>query len=183
MMAPNNNRVVSKGLFFIIILIAVILLHNVMAYAVPPPLSQEELYKRSDLIAEGRVIKVWLYNQCLAYLQSGGLGHKGLALAKGLPATDEGMFRVIRNFPYDPTKVAIDGIYVAEVMVAKVLKGKPQKIIFIPFVQFHFIPGKELAGPWAERGYRQGEHLKMYLRKNDPFFESTWWNGVELLSQ
>jgi hypothetical protein len=62
--------------------------------------------------------------------------------------------------------------------VEQTLKGQSESPIFIPFVRYHFLTDHRLEGPWTERQYQVGEHLKMHLRQNGPFFESTWWNAV-----
>ena len=163
------------------VLLAILALAAPTAQALPPPLSPQELTARSDVVIEGRVAQVWLYSQWLTHLKNGGLGPRGKALLQQTPATDEGLLRLIRNFPYNksgrPAPVAVDGVYLAEVQVEKTLKGQTEGVIFIPFVRFHFT-GRSIEGPWTERQYQAGEYLKMYLRQNGPFFESTWWNAV-----
>ena len=154
------------------------------AQALPPPFSPEELTARSDLVIEGRVTKVWLYPQWLTYLKEGGLGTTGMTILKEVPATEEGMLHLIRNFPYKSlqgVQVEVDVIHLAEVHMEKSLKGQAAKVIFIPFLRYHFLNGFLPAGPWTERTYHEGERRKMYLRKNGPFFESTYWNAVRPL--
>lgn len=154
------------------------------AQALPPPFSPEELTARSDLVIEGRVTKVWLYPQWLTYLKEGGLGTRGMTMLKEAPATEEGILQLIRNFPYKSlqrVQVAVDSVHLAEVHIEKTIKGQAEKVIFIPFLRYHFLNDRRLEGPWTERTYHEGERLKMYLRKNGPFFESTYWNAVRSL--
>jgi hypothetical protein len=179
--APNSGSPVKKSVLVLAILVGIILFYDHKGRALPPPFSEAELTERSDLIIEGQVIEVWLYDQWLYYLKSAEMGSKGITLLQKVPATTQQMLKLIRNFPYKKAPVVIDGVYVAAVKVDKRLKGQSEGVIFIPFVSYHFPPGRRLIGPWSERGYRPGEHLKMYLRKNGPFFESTWWNAVQKL--
>jgi hypothetical protein len=151
---------------------------SAVAYALPPPMSPPELQKRSDLVIEGRVIKVWPYSQWLAYVKQGGWGKAGEALLRQAPATDREMLQRVRNFPYK-SRAVVDGVYLAEVKVGRLLKGEAKPVIFIPFVRYHFLPGRMIIGGWSERTYHQGDHLRMYLIKNGPFFESTWWNAAQ----
>jgi hypothetical protein len=167
--------IIKNKLLIIVILFIIIICYSSLAQAVPPPLSEEELFKRSDLIIEGHVIKIYLYDQWLNHLKSAG------AFLKDVPATAAELVKIVRNFPFKKAPVVVDGVYIAEVKVDKWLKGNSEGIIYIPFVTYHFIPGQALSGPWSERRYLQGEYLKMYLQKNGPFFESTWWNGVQEL--
>jgi hypothetical protein len=147
------------------------------AAALPPPLTPAELAARSDLVILGRVARVWGYEQWRQYLRDGGLGARGATLLKEAPATDAGVLALVRNFPYGPAQVAVDGVFLAEVQVDQTLKGEAREVILIPFVKYHFLT-TPLEGPWTERAYRQGERLQLYLRRNGPFFESTWWNAV-----
>ncbi len=162
-------------------LLILLLLSPLAVLALPPPLSLEELAGRSDLVIEGRVTRVWPYPQWLAYVKEGGLGTRGKALLQEAPPTEEGMLGLIRNFPYKSlpgVQVSVEGVYLAQVQVEQTLKGQADKVIFIPFVRFHFLTDRRLEGPWTERQYQVGEYLKLYLRQNGPFFESTWWNAV-----
>lgn len=178
------KRAVHKWLISQIALLTILALAPPEARALPPPLSPTELTARSDLIIQGRVTKIWRYPQWVAYLKDGGLGTSGKALLEEAPATDEGLLRLIRNFPYKSRPgVAIDGIYLAQVLVEQTLKGPRTGVIFIPFVRFHFLAGGQVEGPWNERQYQVGEHLKMYLRHSGPFYESTWWNAVRSLDK
>jgi hypothetical protein len=142
--------------------------------ALPTPFSEEELANQSDLIIEGRVTKVWPFGEWLAQI-------KEEALLKEIPPTSQELINMLRNFPYKKGPATIDGVDIAEVKVEKHFKGLSGKVIFIPFVRYHFPPGRQLIGAWSERPYQAGQHLKMYLKKNGPFFESTWWNGVQEL--
>ncbi len=184
-MARFSRRTIAKCLFLSLTsLIAFFGFLVALGQALPPPLSRDELTARSDLIIEGRVTKVWQYQQWLAYLKEGGLGAEGAMMLKEVPATEEGMLHLIRNFPYKNmpnVQVAIDGIFLAEISVEKRFKGPAEKVIFIPFVRFHFLDERRLVGPWTEPSYHAGERLKMYLRKTGPFFESTYWNAVRPL--
>ena len=103
---------------------------------------------------------------------------QGAALVKNLPDSDEGLLRLIRNFPYKSSHVVIDGIYIAEIKIKEVCKGKAQGMIFIPFVRYHFLANRAIEGPWSERTYKPGERLYLYLKKNGPFYQSAWWNAV-----
>jgi hypothetical protein len=151
---------------------------SAVVYALPPPMSPAELQKRSDLVIEGRVTKVWPYSQWLAYVKNGGWGKAGEALLRQAPATDREMLQRVRNFPYK-SRAVVDGIYLAEVKVGRVLQGKAKPVIFIPFVRYHFLPGQMIIGGWSERNYHQGDQLQMYLIKNGPFYESTYWNAAQ----
>lgn len=185
-MALICNPAGPKRLIFPLVLLTFLVLLPLTAMALPPPLNPTELLERSDLVIEGRVKKVWLYSQWLTFLQEGGLGSGGKTLLKQAPVTNEGLLRLIRNFPYKssvPVEVAVDSFHLAEVQVEKVLKGQPERVIFIPFVSFHFLTDRRLEGPWTERQYHVGEHLKMFLRQTGPFFESTWWNAVRPLGK
>lgn len=165
-------------------LMAVLALLPLAARALPPPLGPQELAERSDLVIEGRVTKVWPYSEWLTFLKDGGLGAAGKALLQQAPATKRGLLDLIRNYPYKTNpEVAVDGVYLAEVQVEQTLKGQAESPIFIPFVRFHFLTGRRLEGPWTERQYQVGEHLKLHLRQNGPFFESTWWNAVRPLDK
>ena len=176
----------SQWLIMTVVLLALLAQAPPTARALPPPLSPEELQQRADLVIEGRVTKVWLYSEWLTFLRHGGMGAAAQTLLKQAPATDAELLRLIRNFPYKsgvPLKVAVDSSHLAEVQVAKTLKGQPEKVIFIPFLRYHFLTGPSLEGPWTERTYHVGEHLRLYLRQNGPFFESTYWNAVRLLDK
>ena len=184
-MASISDWAVYKGLIGIMVILTIMAVYPSPAHALPPPLSLEELAVRSDLVIEGRVTKVWLYPQWLTYLKKGGLGTRGMTLLKEAPATAEGMLQLIHNFPYKSlpdAQVAVDGVYLAEVQVERTIKGQPAGVIFIPFLRYHFLTDRHLEGPWTERTYLEGEHLKMYLRQNGPFFESTHWNAVRPLN-
>ncbi len=175
---------VLKRLISPLVLMAILALAPREARALPSPLNLAELTARSDLIIEGRVTTIWPYPQWLAYLQNGGLGATGKALLEEAPATETGLLRLIRNFPYKSRpEVTIDGIFLAEVRVQQTLKGPRAGVIFIPFVRFHFRSGGQVEGPWNERQYQVGEHLKMYLRRSGPFYESSWWNAVRSLDK
>ena len=184
-MALFSSRAISKWLLaHIAALLTLFGFSLSAAQALPPPLSTEELAARSDLVIEGRITRVWFYPQWLTYLKEGGLGTRGMIMLKEAPATEEGMLPLIRNFPYKSlqrVQVAVDSIHLAEVDVKKSLKGQAEKVIFIPFLRYHFLNDRRLEGPWAERTYHEGERLKMYLRKNGPFFESTYWNAIRPL--
>ena len=175
------RRRLSKGLIISIGLLALTALTPPAALPLPPPLSPDELAARSDLVIEGRVTKVWPYSKWLAHVKQGGMGPAGEALLQQAPATDQEMLSLIRNFPYKSfpgVQVEVDGIFLAQIQVEKTCKGQTAGAIFVPFVRFHFLTERRLEGPWNERPYQAGEHLKMHLRKNGPFFESTWWNAV-----
>jgi hypothetical protein len=179
----DNRARTAKPAFVSIISLMILLAGYIsVSYALPAPLSPDELQKRSDLVIEGRVTKVWLYSKWLTFLKKGGLGAAGAAFLRRAPATDREMLSQMRNFPYKSSQVAIEGVYLAEVQVDRVLKGSSDKVIFIPFVRYNFLPGRRLIGPWAERSYQAGEHLQLDLIKNGPFFESTWWNAVKSLN-
>jgi len=172
---------VSQGLIISIGLLTILALTPPAALPLPPPFNPEELAARSDLVIEGRVTKVWPYDRWLAHVKEGGMGPEDKTLLQQAPTTEQEMLRLIRNFPYKSlsgVRVEVDGIYLAQVMVEKILKGKAAGVIFIPFVRFHFLTEHRLEGPWNERNYQVGEHLKMYLGQNGPFFESIWWNAV-----
>ena len=175
----NRARTARQAFVSIITLMILLAGYIPVSYALPAPLSPDELRKRSDLVIEGRVTKVWPYSQWLTFLKKGGMGAAGAALLRRAPATDREMLSHIRNFPYTSSQVAIEGVFLAEVQVERVLKGSSDKVIFIPFVRYNFLPGRRLIGPWAERSYHSGEHLQWHLIKNGPFFESTWWNAVK----
>ncbi len=180
-MALISSRAMPHWLIVLLGLLAILAGSPRTGLALPPPLSPEELAARSDLVIEGRVVKVWPYAEWLAFLQKGGLGAAGRALLSQAPATDAGLLKLIRNFPYKsggrPARVAIDSYNLAEVRVEKTLKGHSGEVIFIPFLNYHFL-NRPLEGPWNERSYTAGEHLQMYLRRNGPFYESTYWNAV-----
>lgn len=178
-MSGTGKALAKKYAVILIALVAALALCSRAALALPAPLPPEELANRSDLVAEGRVAKVWPYQEWRAQLQAGGWGPAAAALAPTLPPTDAGLVRLLRNFPYQAGQAEIDGVDIAEVQVEKALKGKAAGTIFIPFVRYHFAPGRRLIGPWSERSYRAGEHLKLYLRQNAPFYESVWWNAVQ----
>jgi hypothetical protein len=181
-MTENRSRTTKQTFLSIISLMILLAGYISVSYALPAPESPDELRKRSDLIIQGRVTKVWPYSQWLTFWKKGGMGAVGAALLRQAPATDREMLSQMRNFPYKRSQVAIEGVYLAEVQVGRVLKGSSDKVIFIPFVRYHFLPGRRLIGPWAERSYQAGEHLQLHLIKNGPFFESTWWNAVEPLN-
>lgn len=143
---------VNKTFFILAFLTGIILTFSTTGRALPPPFSEAELTERSDLIIEGQVIEVWLYDQWRYYLKSGEMGSKGSALLQQVPATTQQMLKLIRNFPYKKAPVVIDGVYVAAVKVDKRLKGQSEGVIFIPFVCYHFPSGRRLIGPWSERG-------------------------------
>jgi hypothetical protein len=184
--ATISNRAFPQRLIAPMLILVGLALAPSAARALPPPLNPAELSAKSDLVIEGRVAKVWLYSRWLTYLKEGGMGPAGKALLQQAPATDQAMLTLIRNFPYKSwpgLPVAVDGINLAEVKVEKTLKGQAIKVIFIPFIRFHFLTERRLEGPWTEHHYRAGEHLKMHLRQNGPFFESTWWNSVRPLDK
>jgi hypothetical protein len=149
-----------------------------IARALPAPKSIEELFHDSDLVVKGRVSHVYRYNQWLSQLRRGELGDEGAALVKNLPDSDEGLLHLVGNFPYKSSEVAIDGIYIAEIRIKEVCKGKAQGMIFIPFVKYHFLTNRSIEGPWSERTYKPGEHLYLYLKKNGPLYQSVWWNAI-----
>lgn len=184
-MTSISDWAIYKGLIGIMVILTIMAVCTSPARALPPPLSLEELAVQSDLVIEGRVAKVWLYPQWLTYLKKGGLGTRGITLLKEAPATEEGMLQLIHNFPYKflpSAQVAVDAVYLAEVQVERTVKGQTAGVIFIPFLRYHFLNDRRLEGPWTERTYLEGEHLKMYLRQNGPFFESTYWNAVRPLN-
>ena len=166
----------------VVLLAALLALGGILAGiagALPPPKSAEELLHEADLVIEGQVSQVCLYSQWLSQVRSGGLGDEDAALVKNLPDSDEGLLRLLRNFPYKSSQVAIDGIYIAEIKIKEAFKGKAPGMIFIPFVRYHFLPGGAIEGPWTERTYKPGERLRLYLKKNGPLYESVWWNAVQ----
>ncbi|MGB8992734.1 MAG: hypothetical protein WCD80_11825 [Desulfobaccales bacterium] len=178
-MGTAKPALTGKGAIKVIMTLMVLAAFSrAVAYALPPAMSPPELQKRSDLVIEGRVTKVWPYSQWLASVQNGGWGKAGEDLLRQAPATDREMLQQVRNFPYKGSRAVVDGVYLAEVQVARVLKGEAKTVIFIPFVRYHFLPGQMIIGGWSERNYQQGDHLQMYLIKNGPFFESTWWNAA-----
>lgn len=180
------RRRLFKGLIIAIGLLTIMVLTPPAALPLPPPLSPEELAARSDLVIEGRVTKVWIYSEWLAHVKQGRMGPGGKALLQQAPATDQEMLRLIRNFPYKSfpgVRVEVDGIFLAQIQVEKTLKGQTSGVIFVPFVRFHFLTERRMEGPWNERAYQVGEHLKMHLRQNGPFFESSWWNAVRPMDQ
>jgi hypothetical protein len=178
-MTENRARTAKQAFLSITSLMILLTGYISVSYALPAPLSPDELRKRSDLIIEGRVIKVWPYSQWLTFLKKGGMGAAGASLLRRATAGDREMLVHMRNFPYKSSQVAIEGVFLAEVQVERVLKGSSDKVIFIPFVRYHFLPGRRLIGPWVERSYQAGEQLQLNLIKNGPFFESTWWNAVK----
>lgn len=179
-MGTAKLALTGKGAIKVIITLMVLAAFSpAVAYALPPPMSPPELQKRSDLVIEGRVAKVWPYSQWLASVKNGGWGKAGEDLRRQAPATDREMLGQVRNFPYKGSRAVVDGVYLAEVQVARVLKGNAPPVIFIPFVRYHFLPGQMIIGGWSERNYHQGDRLQMYLIKNGPFFESTYWNATK----
>lgn len=168
---PATKKIV---LTLSILLILSILGWNRTVTALPAPLSEEELAKRSDLIIEGRVTKVWPFGEWLAQT-------KKEARLQEIPSTSQDLINMLRNFPYKKGPAQVDGVDIAEIKVGERLKGMSAEVIFIPFVRYHFPPGRQIIGAWSERQYQPGQHLKMYLKKNGPFFESTSWNAVQEL--
>jgi hypothetical protein len=177
---PSTKKIVLTLAF---LLILSMLGWNRTVSALPTPFSEEELTKRSDLIIEGRVTKVWPFDEWLAHIKRETPAPQKEVLLKEIPATSQDIIKILRNFPYKNGPAQVDGVDIAEVEVGKHLKGISTEVIFIPFVRYHFPPGRQLIGAWSERPYQPGQHLKMYLKKNGPFFESTWWNGVQELPQ
>ena len=179
-MGTENLALTGHGAIKVIMMLMVLAaFSHAVAFALPPPMSPEELQKGSDLVIEGRVTKVWPYSQWLAQVKNGGWGQAGEDLLRQAPATDQEMLQQVRNFPYKGSRAVVDGVYLAEVQVARVLKGDAPTVIFIPFVRYHFPPGQMIIGGWSERNYHAGDHLQMHLIKNGPFFESTYWNAAQ----
>lgn len=149
------------------------------AEALPAPKSTEALFQDSDVVVEGRVCRVYSYRHWLNHLKSGELGDEGIALAKGLPDSEDGVLKLLRNFPFTRSQVRIEGVFVAEIKIEKVFKGSVEKVLFIPFVCYLVDRNASTEGLWSERIYKPGEHLFLNLKKNGPFHESTWWNAVQ----
>jgi hypothetical protein len=174
----NHRNILNQCVVLLTALIALGGFLSGIARALPPPKPVEELFHDSDLVIKAQVARVSLYSQWLSQVRSGELGEDAAALAKNLPDSDAGLLRLLHNFPYNTSQVAIDGVYIAELKVEEVLKGKSQGMIFIPFVRYHFLANRSMEGPWSERTYKPGERLNLYLKKNGPFYESAWWNAV-----
>ena len=87
----TENRARTAKHFVSIITLMILLAGYIpVSYALPAPLSPDELQKRSDLVIEGRVTKVWPYSQWLTFLKKGGMGAAGAALLRRAPAADRG---------------------------------------------------------------------------------------------
>jgi hypothetical protein len=175
----GEGNILNKGLVLQAALLGLGGVLSGIADALPPPKSVDALFHDADLVIEGQVYQVSLYRQWLSQVSSGEFGDEGGALLKNLPDSDEGLLSLLRNFPYKPAQVSIEGIYIAEIKIKEVLKGSASGRIFIPFVRYHFLPGRSVEGPWSERIYQPGEHLRLYLKKNGPFYQSVWWNAVQ----
>ena len=95
----THGNIFNKCVVLLTTLLALGGILSGIARALPAPKPIEEFYHDSDLVIEGQVSQVSLYSLWLSYVRSGGLGEKGAALARNLPDSDEGLLRLIRNFP------------------------------------------------------------------------------------